>query len=1253
MISTLRASFFKHGYLLIIAAWMFTISFVITNYWVYDASPSKVKDKIEHKIQATEKKIKAFSKDTALLASLISEKPNDKKLNTAQLPFGIYIYTPTIDNDSIALSYWNSNVFTILPRDVKQADGSYFTVRQNGEYEIIKKTITLRQQPIILVAAIPIHWDYFIENKFLQKDFEGFKQLGEQYEISSDAKAIPIENLAGKTIFKIKEIQGPTHAAYDWLSIFLRSLFVFLIIIFLDRVATDIAEKHRLQWSLVFLIVAVGVIRLCTYYIPFPFDFNRISLFDPSVYASNLLHPSLGHLFINTIILFWIVRFWKFNSLDRKPSRLYLQYKWLKYVNLILLMLVIFMMSNITCSLVKDSKISFDVTNFFSLTIFSIVGFVTLTFLMLALYHVSHNLLRPIVASYSPPYIQLLVVAVSGLLYISAFTATAPAVNIAVLLWSLFYIALINWRKEDIQLPILKSKFFIFWVIIFALSITLLISNENQIVDVAQRRKIAERVVMQNDANGENAIGIAVSNINLNLLKQNFAQFYTEYANKRSKDSILNENFIGFLNRFETTIYTFDHLYQPLFNDDSLFNYASLSSLIAVYGKKTNIPDLYSYQTDDGKVNYVFSVAACDADKPSGYMLIVAKSKKYKSEALYPVLFSQDGSESNVKQDESRYAYATYNSGRLQSKFNDYDFPLQINTADLLPFSFSEHSNGSNNELWYNAGNTKTVIVVKTNARTIEIITLFAYLFFTFLVVVALFHIGHFLVNTKLAFPLLKSKIRLSMQSQIHFTVIFITVFSFVVIGYATISFFTNRFNVSNRQRLSTTIEMIANEITDKMGSSKESDKAASDSTTDASVFNNNDFDKRIAAVSEIHNVDINYYSVNGNLLASTQPHIYNRQLLNEWMNPSAFYHLKYDERNKYIQTEKIGTLSFLSMYMPIVDDKGNVTAFLNIPYLNSQVELNQEISNFIATIINLNAFIFLIAGAIAFLITQRVVASFDIITAKMREVNIGKKNEVIVWNKGDEIGDLVKEYNKMVEKLEQSAEALAKTEREDAWREMARQVAHEIKNPLTPMKLSIQYLERAIKNDQANAKELTQRVTATLIDQIDQLAKIAGDFSQFANINKAVFEKIDISQTLASITQLYAQGESIEVDYQPQAPVYIWGDKTQLSRLFTNLIKNAMEAESDSPVFSVDITQIQTDTEVIISIKDYGNGIPDNMKEHIFQPNFTTKSSGTGLGLAICKGIVENHKGSISFTTQAYKGTVFTVCLPLFAVGG
>jgi nitrogen fixation/metabolism regulation signal transduction histidine kinase len=410
-----------------------------------------------------------------------------------------------------------------------------------------------------------------------------------------------------------------------------------------------------------------------------------------------------------------------------------------------------------------------------------------------------------------------------------------------------------------------------------------------------------------------------------------------------------------------------------------------------------------------------------------------------------------------------------------------------------------------------------------------------------------------------------------------------------------------------------------------------------------------NQLKKLISKISEAHAVDINFYDLAGVLRASSLPLPYSKGIVSSKMDPLAYYHLHQLKEIQFFKEETIGRLQFLSNYVPILDETGRVYAYLNTPYFTSQSKLRQEISNFLVAIINLNAFIFLIAGVIAFFITNRITRSFSFISNKMKAISLGQMNETIIWNRKDEIGDLVAEYNKMVAKLDNSAVELAKNERETAWREMARQVAHEIKNPLTPMKLSLQYLQRAIEMGKGDIQELTKTVSRTLVEQIDHLSQIAADFSQFANIGNPRREVFDLNEMIQLLTQLHSVEGNLDLSWKPEdAKVLITADRTHINRLFTNLIQNAFQSIPEGISAHIIVEEKLDKKNVLITVSDNGAGIPEDIRSKIFTPNFTTKNSGTGLGLAMCKGIVEECKGNIWFETKLGKGTTFFVELPL-----
>jgi nitrogen fixation/metabolism regulation signal transduction histidine kinase len=537
------------------------------------------------------------------------------------------------------------------------------------------------------------------------------------------------------------------------------------------------------------------------------------------------------------------------------------------------------------------------------------------------------------------------------------------------------------------------------------------------------------------------------------------------------------------------------------------------------------------------------------------------------------------------------------------------------------------------------------VVIARKKDSLLESITLFSYLFCSFLFMVGLLQLISIILRLfrdRASFNLFY---QFSIRSQIQGTVIFISILSFLIIGVATISFFIDRYNRNNVDKLSRTSGIMVKELEKRLN-----DPGAFNTDLSDSSFLSN-LQKLVDEVADIHNADVNVYDLYGNLQVSSEDEVYEKGILSKQMHPLAYYHLSSMRQVQYVQKEKLSSLNYWSIYASVRKSNGKVVQYLNIPYFSSQIDLKQEISNFLVTIINLNAFIFLIAGVIALFITNKITQSFSVIGDKMREITLGKANEQIIWNRNDEIGELVKQYNKMVYQLEDSAEALARSEREGAWREMARQVAHEIKNPLTPMKLSIQYLQKAIDSNQANIKELTAGVANTLIEQIDHLSKIAADFSQFANIGNKKIELVDLHQVIGILVDLYSSNPKVHIEWNKIfGSVVMKADKTHMNRVFTNLLANAVDACQEKLVCNIKINEVQKDGVITISIKDNGEGIPDDMRSKIFTPNFTTKTSGTGLGLAMTKSIVEQAKGKIWFETQEGKGSTFFVQLPVIS---
>ena len=258
----------------------------------------------------------------------------------------------------------------------------------------------------------------------------------------------------------------------------------------------------------------------------------------------------------------------------------------------------------------------------------------------------------------------------------------------------------------------------------------------------------------------------------------------------------------------------------------------------------------------------------------------------------------------------------------------------------------------------------------------------------------------------------------------------------------------------------------------------------------------------------------------------------------------------------------------------------------------------------------------------------------------------------MLKWNKNDEIGKLISIYNLTVKKLKESAKIITKIERDSAWRDMAKQVAHEIKNPLTPLKLNIQYLQSFVSREPERAGEMIRQLAPGLIEQINNLDKIATEFSDFAKMPTARNEKVNLNEIVKAVHDFFRKREDLEIQlYVPINDVIVFADKNHIVSILNNIIKNAIQAIPTERKGKITIDLYKEKDNSIIKITDNGIGISDEMKTKVFSPNFTTKSSGTGLGLAISSNMIQAFNGKIYFVTKINVGTSFYVEIPLMRI--
>ncbi len=470
--------------------------------------------------------------------------------------------------------------------------------------------------------------------------------------------------------------------------------------------------------------------------------------------------------------------------------------------------------------------------------------------------------------------------------------------------------------------------------------------------------------------------------------------------------------------------------------------------------------------------------------------------------------------------------------------------------------------------------------------------------------------------------------IRHSLRLKIQFTLILLIILSFVSVGALTSYYFKNLIKKDQLKDIRNKTEIIYNDININLKN-----------------ISNKDFvleylSSKVPDLAKIHGTELLLFSKEGRMLNTSD--IKQAGAIMDY--PTWFDIRSTDSHLRPIHKKRAGDLweSFIPVFY-----NDNFVASINVKHNRASL-MNNSILEFFSTLLNVYVLLFLLAGFIAIAVSNSITKPLKLLANKIVDLKLGKKNETIPWKGNDEIGLLINSYNEMLVKIDNSAQMLAKTQRDQAWREMAKQVAHEIKNPLTPMKLSMQYLEQVVAKDPSRAKSMIPRISKTLIEQIDNLTGIADAFSNFAKMPKATNEKVCLNEVVETTHDLFREREDLEINLiEPIEDLFVFADKNHLVRILNNLLKNAMQAIPPDKRGVIKIELFKRDEQAVIKITDNGTGISNDMLDKVFTPNFTTKSSGTGLGLPIVANMIETFNGKIYFETEVGIGTSFYVEIP------
>jgi len=1206
-------------------------------------SPQSMAGTIARDLQKKENAFAQIIDDRELINRVFSGSlSGDDVERLASLPFGLYAYR----NDTII--FWNTNKMLAdcePPTPPIGEEGLFYNERGKFVKSCIEPDTAKPQEKVVVLYPIVITYPF--ENTYLHSSFEAAPYIPLNTTVSprKTAGSYPIVNNEGKTVFHVA-FNPDTLPEWPPGAVLITVILLALLftVFWLQLITTHYVRTRSFLSGLLLLTCILGAFRVLTYWLGMPFNMEALPLFRPQLYASSTLHDSLGQLLLNSLLFLWlvvfIVRHSRHDALKaiRLPQAIKII---LAILTIVGFMLYSFAYINIVSSLITDSNISFDVSHFYTISSYTITGLFIVGIITAASFMVGYLLSIQLCLLVENKWLKYGMMAVIGAAMLTlSDTVTPSIISFALLLWLVLFMMLLDVRRLAPTADLFSPQM-IFWsAFVFAFA-TGVLQYFNYVKEREARLAFAEKTLQQRDNVTEFTFRAIAENIAEDPVLRTFI-IHPDKTGKKEIDERFDALYLGgHMNRYQSKLLIFDKQGRSLLNNDTL----SYNTLIK--DVRESEPTLtrflyYRENAQDGRYYLAqIPVRAGDSEDAEvlGYVFIDMAVKESTGQTVYPELL-QPGTVVGNRNEEG-YSYAVYVNNRLLTQTSDYNFPVYLTDTVAGDYKFIEYPGSS--ELQYRQGE-KMVFVIRYHKLWLESITLFSYLFGLQMILslISVFYRIYLLYILRSGKQ--EKLVNFTLRRRIHISFLGIVFVSFIIIGLITILFFTVQYKQNSRRKQQLVMQLV--------------ERATLQYLKDNHADNgNNEYNRLVAStafryfitgLSNAQKIDINVYHASGVLNVTSQEDIYDRGLFARIIPPDAYYELSVRGHQFLIQDEQIGKLSYVSCYKPIRNKEGLTLGYINVPFFSSEKELNFQISSILVGLINLYAFVFLFSGVLTVFITRWITKSLSIVIKSFSRFSLSK-NEPVSWPYDDEIGLLVNEYNKMVKKAEENARLLAQSEREGAWREMAQQVAHEIKNPLTPMKLNIQYLQQALANNYPNVNELATKVSESLIEQINNLSYIASEFSDFAKMPEARPEKFDLNELLQRTVDLYKNQSEVTVHFTPyEGNLYVYTDKSQLLRVCNNLLENAVQAIPAEREGQVEVTVSKEGDDALIAFADNGTGMEPEAVSKIFQPYFTTKSSGTGLGLAMTKKIIEFWRGAIRFETTPGKGTTFYITIPL-----
>lgn len=678
---------------------------------------------------------------------------------------------------------------------------------------------------------------------------------------------------------------------------------------------------------------------------------------------------------------------------------------------------------------------------------------------------------------------------------------------------------------------------------------------------------------------------------------------------------ILRKYFTGYWDKYHVSVCVFDSLCFPLvphqqhlYNNNTYFD-----DLIAQKLKPADKSGLYFNHQLRDKTFYLYKCPLETAKKPHQMYLVIESKSTPEYRGFPDLLLSRSSLALSTD-----YSYAVYRSGQIHNRSGRYEYSSFFPYDDDIQDSWLLQRDGFSH-LIYKPDATTRIVVSKPYNYFNDLFSTIGFLFLAGSTVFLLFSFFSF-----------KDKVENSLSGKIQRYAAFGIFVLFIPVAASTIALVKKQTDKQNTDAIKEKTQTLSNYLSVRL--------ADYDSLT---VAHKDYVSYLLSQASGLFKSDLTLFYKNGEYYTTSLPKLFDEGLISKKLNPAVYANMVSISESRDVVNESIGSLNFYSAYGLVKNKNGKILCIVNLPYFSRQNELQAQLFGYLSALLNIYILAFMVISVGLAFLANWLTRPLRELQNQFTQISLNKQDQSISYDRNDEIGVLISAYNKMLVQLKESADKLAQSEREGAWKEMARQVAHEIKNPLTPMKLSIQHVQRLMETNPNEAAEHIKKISPILLEEIDALSHIATEFSNFWQLPAPKLESVELVSFMNSLLPLYDNSKDISFSFNTELPkAFVKVDKDQLIRVMNNLVNNAVQALEEKG--KIELRLKAADGKYVVSVSDNGRGIDDAVKGRIFQPNFSTKSYGTGLGLAMCKRIVEQHGGEIWFESMSGKGTTF-----------